>query len=212
MKSYLDICRKDSDPGYVIDHAVQIVDQTIKDATRRVYERASKCIDELETGKETNVKHVYIGKTYIRRKNGHCPFDRSNTSTWSTEGIHSRYQDHLKSSYGKDGLIVLAVVTRESIPEKCAQDECFTDQEEYVLMLEKRVIEFCWLEDPRVHNASTKPGKTDGAESEAYVVYMSFAMNGKCIVRGRYIYRTHSVIKHNYVLISPNMWCAGACA
>ena len=180
-RSFTHLCRKDGKPGYVLDKAVPIVDQTIKKAAKQVRNTIRQCIKELESGEEQKLKHFYIGKTFVRRHQKHSqPFDPRDTSTWTVKGVYSRYYTHSKQHYGKDGLIVLVVVTEESIPEECSRNWYIKEPEEYALILEKRMIEYYLeREDPRLFNESTEPGGTDGGRSVAYVIYMAFAMESK---------------------------------
>jgi hypothetical protein len=120
MKKYVELCRKDSESGYVVDNTLEIKRKTIKQATDSVFEKATHIMADLIREKGVKVKHYYIGKTYIRRKdNSEVKFNASDSTTWKTEGISSRYYEHRKEKYGQDGLIVLAVVTHDSIPEGC---------------------------------------------------------------------------------------------
>ena len=176
-RSFADLCKKDCKPGYVLESRVTVESSTtIKEAFEQVGIQVCQCIKDLEAGREKKVKHIYFGKTYIRQKQD-SRFSPDVPSSWMVKGICSRYIFHSKQPYGKGGLMVLAVITRDSIPENYVQSWCIMEPEEYALKLEKRLIQY--YRDPRLYNTTTEPGSTDGGISPAYVVYMAFAMDGK---------------------------------
>ena len=123
------------------------------------------------------MKSFYIGKSHIR-KGVLRKFNPEHPSTWRlADGIDSRYKEHVKESYGRSGLIVVAVITRDSIPEDCIASGHITHQEGYALTLETRLIEkFQEDEDERLANKSIDFGHTDGAKSIAYVVYVAYTL------------------------------------
>ena len=175
-RSFADLCEKDCRPGYVLESGVLVENLTIKEAVEQVRNKFRQCIKDLEAGRKKKVKYFYFGKTYVRQKGPqffpHVP------SSWMVDGICSRYNFHSKKRYGKSGLIVLAVITKDSILEECVQKWYIIDREEYALNLEKRLIQF-YGGDSRLKNKSTQPGSKDKRGSPAYVVYMAFAMDGK---------------------------------
>lgn len=133
------------------------------------------CIVEISSRREP-IKQFYIGKTAITKKKDSV-FSINDSSTWTSDGVRSRYNDHKVVGHGSDGLIVLAVLTEKSIPEHWKAEKFITDHEEYALILEKRLIEE-WMEDSRLANATKNPGKTSDKTHEAYAVYMAFSFNG----------------------------------
>ena len=179
-RSFADFCEKDCRPGYVLDSGVPVENLTIKEAVKQVRNKVCQCIEDLEAGRKKKVKRFYFGKTYVRQKQQDPRFFPDDPSSWRVKGIYDRYNFHFKQPYGRCGLIVLAVITENSIPKECAQKWYITEPEEYALTLEKRLIQYYLeREDPRLRNTSTEPGSKDKRGSPAYVVYMAFAMDGK---------------------------------
>lgn len=87
--------------------------------------------------------------------------------------------------------MVVAVVTKDSIlDDRVAADGYITNHEEYVLMLEKRLIEkYREFDCPKLYNKTTAPGKTDEKGSIGYVVYVAFALEqdlGECFIEFDY--------------------------
>ena len=158
------------------------VSQCASYATKDVVKKIKKLMEAIKTLSGREIADFYIGKSNIRKRKHHT-FNPDNPRTWKIGGIPGRFRDHVKKSYGKNGLIVVAVTTRDSIPKDCVKKGYITHQEEYALKLEKRLIEK-YKEDngtPRIANKGTDPGHTDEGSSVAYVVYMAFTLKGKCV-------------------------------
>lgn len=177
-----DICKKDAKPGYVLDCYVSLQNRSIASAVNQVYNHITTCMARICQGWDGNLKKFYIGKTHIKRHDKR-KFDIENPTTWRLgNGINARYCGHIKEDHGRNGLIVVAVLTKESIPQSCLSDSTITHQEEYALLLEKRLIQE-FKKDPILHaklaNMTTDPGKTDKESSIAYAVYMAFTMDSE---------------------------------
>lgn len=175
--SYADICKKDAIPGYVLDIAFPVIDMTIESATRKVQEKAMMCIEDLEEKRKRKIHRFYIGKSSLLKR-ASCQFNPNNADSWKLDTISSRYTHHCKE--GRNCLIVLAVITKKSIPFDCYMSWYIVQKEEYALTLEKRVIQYN-RKDPRLSNPHTYyPGGKSKKKTAAYVIYMAFAMEGKC--------------------------------
>ena len=112
--------------------------------------------------KETHrsIRQFYIGKTYVDRRQDR-DFNPMDLCTMTFGGVSSRFCYHRKRDYGKDGLIVLAV----------------GKSEDYILKVKKRLIKYFWsLDDPRLANKSTLPGKKCSIKRAGYVLYVTFAL------------------------------------
>ena len=144
------------------------------------------CIKTLNEEDDTDceVNAIYIGKSYINN----CVkkvFDTSQPETWGMEGINDRCRVH------KDGLkiqclIVVAVVTKESILKKYADKGIIKHPEEYTMVLERRLIEsFADMKAASERlillNKSTHPGSTVKEEKAGHVIYMAARTGGKFI-------------------------------
>ena len=74
------------------------------------------------------------------------------------------------------------MVTKESITKPDERKESFKDPEEYVLMLERRLIEDfmrATTKRPILLNESKDQGKTTERVKEGFVVYMTAIRGGK---------------------------------
>lgn len=182
--TFADLCKEDAKPGYALDHAKVIKNETITNATKDIYKHITDTISKVEEGSGKEVDYVYVGKSHVRKLKKK-PFDPKAPNTWRLDdGVNKRYSDHVKKCYGKNGLIVVAVVTNESIPADCKKDGYITHQEEYALTLEKRLIQNFRKEekdmeddDKRLANKTTAPGNTDQVKAVGYLIYIAFALS-----------------------------------
>ena len=130
-----------------------------------------KCIEKLneDAQDDEEVKTIYIGKSYIEQQ-GKKKFGPSKPETWGKTGISRRFSDHEKNNKA-EFLIVVAVVTKESITKPDERKESFKDPEEYVLMLERRLIEDfmrATTKRPILLNESKDQGKTTERVKEGF--------------------------------------------
>lgn len=160
-----------------MDTGVNIRNETITEATERVSDNIDERIKDI-----SKVTEFYIGKSHIRCKK-RVSFDAEKSSTWKLDdGINGRYREHKEKSYGQDGLFVAAVITKESIPRSCREDGYIIHQEEYALVLEKRLIKKYHENGDtksKLANRTLSPGNTDRAPSIGYVIYIAFSTKGK---------------------------------
>jgi len=146
------------------DTLVKWVDDTITDI-------------EIQSGKK--VVKFYIGKTYVRQY-AKRKFDSMNPNTWKLSGISSRWHHHRQEDYGRNGMVVLTVVTRDDVPQQSIP--AFKNQEMYALALEQQlIIHYAFVRgDERLANTSTHPGLQQKGESTraiGYPIYMAFALD-----------------------------------
>ena len=80
--------------------------------------------------------------------------------TWKKNGISSRWGCHKKKEYGRDGLVVLAAVTKDAVPQQCRGE---VHQEQYALALEQMLLHHYKLDigDQRLHNDTFTSGGLD---------------------------------------------------
>ena len=146
------------------DTLVKWVDDTITDI-------------EIQSGKK--VVKFYIGKTFVRQITNR-KFDAMNRNTWRKSGISSRWCRHRQEDYGRNGMVVLTVVTKDDVPQQSIK--AFKHQEMYALALEQQlIIHYAFIRgDERLANTSTHPGMQQQEESTraiGYPIYMAFALD-----------------------------------
>lgn len=179
---------KDTEKKGKMDRDVKKLSKKLKDT-----------IQSLEIGpidyEGSAIQYYYIGKTYIHRRKkrggGYQKFNHMKDHTWRKEGISSRYKSHSTKYYGRDGLVVLAAITRDTLPRDHLPR---ITQEDYALILEQRLTHHLLINerDDRVYNATFNEGRrqrkprgvdrnTDESSADsdekgayAYAIYMAF--------------------------------------
>ena len=178
-----EIQREDGERKYVCDQSclvnlAAIMPRTEDAHKEAIIARIGEIFQYIETQTDKEIQLFYVGKTYVRRKHkqsGFITFDAMNPNTWKKEGIISRWGKHSVSPHGKDGMIVLTIVTREVMPSS------YTSQEQYTLQLEKMLMyhyDTC-MKDKRFANPSLAPGNTDRNQSYGYALYVTVCMGNK---------------------------------
>lgn len=178
--SFDDLCRG-NEAYYACDNTVDISHvHTIGEAKVLVVERITTIMKSLSRRRKP--KKFYIGKTYVqgikaRGKGTTKEVQHNDPSTWKKEGISDRWRAHSKRSYGKDGMVVLAMVTKDNLTRK--QKENGVHQEDFAIALEQQLLHHYRIDEPdqRLANETFEPGKTDHGRSAAYVVYMTFGLD-----------------------------------
>ena len=132
------------------------------------------CVQRIEKEGSCKLEYFYIGKTHVRKRKNAPSFDHMNRATWNLAGgINGRWRSHRDTEYGRDGLVVLTVITKQAIhPDVCRNKPKF-HQEDYALALEGRLIQDC-LGDPRLYNETLERGRRDRNRSIGYALYMAF--------------------------------------
>ena len=154
----------------------------VKHIKRKLIAQLESTIRELELHSDRTIAKIYIGKTYIQRKRkpggGFRTVDPINHHTWKKNGISSRWHVHKHEDYGRDGLVVLGAITRETMPERCRGR---VHQEDFALAMEQKLLHHYLLShpDPRVVNDSFSTGQLTKDKCSAYAVYMAFRYEDK---------------------------------
>ena len=179
------------DPSYAFRLYTEKGDEL--SAPRTAVDRLSSWLDttiqDIECQSEKRVRKFYIGKTYSQRHKKRN-YNKNDPTTWRKAGISSRWRTHRKEEYGKSGMVVLTVITRDRVPKGAIKS--FKNQQLYALALEQQLIMHYAYErgDERLANETINPGKwkTDegGGENEitgaiGYPIYMAYALEGNIV-------------------------------
>ena len=97
-------------------------------------------IEHIECQSGKRISKFYIGKTYTHGRRGKkAPlFHKDKASTWRKDGISSRWGTHRNEYYGKSGMVVLTVITRDRVPKGAIK--AFKNQQQYASALEQQLI------------------------------------------------------------------------
>ena len=143
------------------DTLVKWVDDTIRDI-------------EIQSGRK--VVKFYVGKTFARQIKNR-KFDAMNPNTWRKSGISSRWRHHKQEDYGRNGMVVLTVVTKDDVPQQSIP--AFKHHEMYALALEQQlIIHYAFIRgDERLANTSTGMQQQEESRAIGYPIYMAFALD-----------------------------------
>ena len=176
--SFDDICDRGA-KSYACDNLFDLTkSEGLSTATKALVKHIKKCIRFIEIGQGRKVKQFYIGKTHVHKKK-RGKFEHMTHSTWrKSDGISKRFRKHREGGYGRDGMVVLTLVTRAAIPRKIRNNKKTVIQELYALALESRLIQYFLIkrDDKRIFNKSLDTGGKDGNKSIGYALYMAFKL------------------------------------
>ena len=160
--------------GVCLEHITQL--NTIQEAEKTLTEQIDKLFQDLKIQRERDIKMFYIGKTYVQCNKKYKGVNPKNPLTWKKDGISSRWNDHRKEEYGRDGMIVIAVITRDQVPITAAPK---VKQELYTLALEQRLLHYYQITkgDERLHNDTFTSGGIDKKGSAGYALYVAFSLS-----------------------------------
>ena len=138
--SFEQLC-KGLEQNYACDNVINLIGDDghalpLSEATGKLVQHVKDCIQSIEMEQDRKVGKFYIGTTSVHgRKN--IEFDNMNPLTWRRAGI-SNAGAHRDNGYGRDGLVVLTVVTKVVIPSSAEKK---VNQELYALALESRLVQ-----------------------------------------------------------------------
>ena len=179
--SFDELCRG-TQSNYACDNVINVVCQEdgchlttcIREQEDSLSQHIYTCIESIEIGRGRPVEKFYIGKTHVRQRQDRVLFNPMMRNTWRLDdGINQRFRSHSSQPYGRDGLVVLTVVTREAIPPEIRQNKPNFHQEDYALALESRLI-LRFMSDRRLVNETIEAGGRDRTRSIGYPLYMAF--------------------------------------
>ena len=176
--SFEQLCNGES--YYVCDreclvHVTQL--DTLQEAEDKLTEKIDTLFQDLQIQTDKEIKMFYIGKTFVR---GNKKYKRRvnplNPLTWRKQGISSRWGEHKEKEYGEDGMIVIAIITRDQVPGGAASK---VKQELYTLALEQRLLHYYQITkgDERLHNDTFTSGRSDMEGSAGYALYVAFSLS-----------------------------------
>ena len=176
--SFEQLCNKEC--NYVCDREclVEVTQQdTLLEADDKLITNIDRLFQVFQTRRGKEITMFYIGKTYVRwnkkYKRNVAPLD---PLTWNKTGISKRWGKHKENIYGKGGMIVIAVITRDQVPTTAASK---VNQELYTLALEQRLLHYYQITkgDKRLQNDTFTSGRSDMEDSAGYALYVVFSLS-----------------------------------
>ena len=172
--------------NYACNPVKKLTSETeVEEIKTKLIAQLEQTIEDLESGEflsDRTIDKVYIGKTYVQQKRkpgggkGFLKFDPDDHHTWRKDGISSRWGDHKHGKDGRDGLVVLGAITRETVLNTCRGR---VHQEDFALAMEQKLLHHYLLSrsDPKVPvvNKTFATGRTTQSGWIAYVIYIAFS-------------------------------------
>lgn len=133
--------------------------QGVKDvetAKQRFCQKVDSTLEHVEHIKKRKIEKFYIGKTYIPKRKDR-EFNPADPMTWRVIGVSDRYSQHKQCDYGRSGMIVLGVITKDNLPKNCQ-----VNHEKLALAYEQMLLHHYMLYncDKRVANITFDTGRT----------------------------------------------------
>ena len=166
--------------GYACDNTVNIEGLSFDDAKKELIKHVGNCIQELEDGSHQTVTKFFIGKTFVDQKTqaggGYLPLNPQDSSTYKKDGIVKLWRKYKIEDYGRDGMVVLTIVTADAVP----QAKRPLHQENYTRELKIALIEHFKATPPyneKIANKDKgKKGKKKLGDSPAYALCMAYSL------------------------------------
>ena len=165
--------------GYACDNTVDIKGLSCDDAKEELIKHVGNCIRGLEARSGRTVTKFYIGKTYVNKKQqpggGDVPLNPQDSSTYTKDGISSLWGKYKQEDYGRDGMVVLTIVTPDAVPSA----EQPLHLEDYTGNLQSALIDYFCTTSPykeRMENKTSSKGKGDLQGSGAYAFYVAYSL------------------------------------
>ena len=176
---------------YVCDQdcLVTLVDtDTPEQARKKLMTKIKTLFKKIEDSSSREIEQFYIGKTFINEKA--TQFDAGDINTWGMDGISDRWGKHhrtkidpktkkavvTKKYYAKDGMIVIAVLTKAEVPKRKGMPVVNTEL--YTINLEMELLEHYIKskKDPKIANKGYGSSKFTSADRPAFVLYVAFSL------------------------------------
>ena len=153
---------------------------TIREAEDMLLTHIDGCLRTIIADRQRPVERFYIGKTHVGQLRDR-QFNHMSSSSWKLDGgINGRCSDHIRAGHGRDGLVVLTVVTADAIHAETRNNKPRFNHEEYASALLCRLVQDC-MTDSRLHNERAELGtRRDTAMAIGYPLYMSFKVSLIC--------------------------------
>ena len=159
------------DSSYLFGLIIPLEKHTFKQALRKLKKRIELLLSAIEEIEQKDIAFFSIGKTYARKTEGSDFLDPEDVSTFTDKGTKSRRSVHKHTYYGKDGMIVLTIIT-----EEVAWNMGYIDAELCALAIERELQE-TFSGDPRCVHNTYHQGPLVKEPAEGYPIYMTFSFN-----------------------------------
>ena len=163
-----------TEPIYEFDvvHLQSRYINTFRKAVNKIEKKIDYTLREVEEIANSEIQSFSIGKTYAR-KTFDSPFlDPQDENTFTKTGICNRWRHHKYTDYGKDGMVVVAIIT-DDVASRLGYD----DAEECALDIEQELQERYFSRDNRSIHEEYHRGSVVQEPAEGYPIYITYAFS-----------------------------------
>ena len=121
---------------------------------------------------DSEVQSFSIGKTYARKTWRSRFLNPQDEDTFTKTGISNRWRQHKNTDYGRDGMVVVAIIT-----DDVAWKLEYQDTEECALDIEEELQERYFYRDDRSIHDEYHRGALVNEPAEGYPIYITFAFS-----------------------------------
>lgn len=176
----IDYFLREKKPGCACD-LITVENPTFNNVTSRLQNHVCNLLEKIEQTRNLLIQEFVIGKSFVEKNMSYKLFRINHERTWDiSDGVGKRWKGEYKKR-NFDGLIVVAVVTSETLPHRERLIPPFREKQTYAIALEQNLIHyFAYVkQDPRLSNKSLHPGRLGSEQKEAYVVYVAFRLKSR---------------------------------
>ena len=143
---------------------------TFRRAVNAMERQIKKVLQEEESKKNRKIYLFSIGKTYTHKTAKAYFLDPFDKSTFTMKGICNRHRAHRKTKYGKDGMVVVAIITND-----VAYKLGYVDTEQCALDIERKLQDRFYSEDDRLIHEDYHQGPRVQYPADGYPIYITYA-------------------------------------
>ena len=156
-----------NEPTYDFDVADlrQIRFTTFQTVVSEIEKQIKKILQE----KFQKIGFFSIGKTYTHATTKAFFLDPLNVENFTKEGISNRWRAHRETEYGKDGMVVVAIITND-----VAYKLGYVNTEQCALDIERELQERFKSDDRLIHEDYHEGARVENP-ADGYPLYMTYA-------------------------------------
>ena len=162
---------------------------TFRTAVNAIERQIKKVLQEKESKMNLKIHLFSIGKTNARVTATADFLDPLEESTVNKKNIGNRCRVHLKTEYGKDGMVVVAIIT-----DDVADMLDYDDAEDCALDIEEE-LQHRFSSDKRLIHKEYHQGSRVENPADGYPIYITYAFTERL---PQFTHSTHQGITSNY--------------
>ena len=143
---------------------------TFRTAVNAIERQIKKVLQEEESEMHRKIDLFSIGKTNANATAKADFLDPLDEDTFTKKGISNRWRAHKDTDYGKDGMVVVAIIT-----DDVADTLDYDDAEDCALDIEEELQDRFYSDDDRLIHEEYHEGARVENPADGYPIYITFA-------------------------------------